>query len=61
MFSIAEKSVLKVVADLFGEDVAVVTQRMKQLGDVGAVVFEGTWRATKDYDVEGVYEQTGDA
>lgn len=57
VFSIAEKSVLKVVADLFGEDVAVVTQRMKQLGDVGAVVLEGAWRATKDYDVEGVYEQ----
>src|ERR1700685_848575 len=45
-FNIAEKSMLKVIADVLDSSVNTVAERAKKLGDLGLVIEEGNWRPT---------------
>lgn len=54
-FAIAEKNMLKIVADLLGEPEKSVSAEAKEQGDVGLVVQAGTWETQKELTVHQVY------
>ena len=54
-FAIAEKNMLKIVADLLGESEKSISAEAKELGDVGLVVQAGTWETQKELTVHQVY------
>ena len=54
-FNIAEKTVIKAVAELLNLDPKDVEHRAKELGDLGSVVAEGTWHTTEDLTIHQVF------
>ncbi len=54
-FAIAEKNMLKIVADLLGESEESASAEAKKVGDVGLVVQVGTWETQKELTVHQVY------
>jgi len=61
-FNFAEKSVVKVLADLIDKSESTVSKNAKSLGDMGLVVEEGDWRhkGGKDLTVSQVYDELQD-
>lgn len=56
-FNIAEKTVLKAVADLLQVDLDEVSARAKELGDFGSVVVEGAWKTTQELTLHQVFSR----
>ncbi|PKN03430.1 DNA ligase, partial [Candidatus Dependentiae bacterium HGW-Dependentiae-1] len=55
-FAIAEKNMLKIVAELLGESEKAVQHEVKKLGDVGLVVQTGSWHPKDELTVHAVYK-----
>jgi hypothetical protein len=47
-FNIASKSMIKIVADVIKVSQAEVAKRLKEVGDLGLIVEEGSWRKQGD-------------
>ncbi len=64
-FNIAEKSMVGIVAHMLDTSESAIKHRMKQVGDLGEIVAEGSWRARDALTVTQVYnllcalEETG--
>jgi DNA ligase-1 len=56
-FNIAEKTVIKAVAELLHLDSAGVSARAKELGDLGSVVAEGSWQAMQYLTLHEVFSR----
>lgn len=56
-FNIAEKTVIKAVAELLHLDIAQVSARAKELGDLGSVVAEGEWKSTEELTLHQVFSR----
>lgn len=54
-FNIAEKTVIKAVAELLRLDIAEVSVRAKVLGDLGSVVAEGSWQPMQELTLHQVF------
>lgn len=54
-FNIAEKTVIKSVAELLHLDPKEVAERAKVLGDLGTVVAEGTWQPSEDLTIHQLF------
>ena len=54
-FNIAEKTVIKAVAELLDLDPKDVEHRAKELGDLGSVVAEGAWHTPEDLTIHQVF------
>ncbi len=55
-FNIAEKSVIKAVADHLGVEVKGIQKEAKELGDLGVVVAQYEWKTNKELTVQQVYK-----
>ncbi len=55
-FNLAEKNLIKSIALVLDETDTAIAKRAKEMGDLGAVVAQGTWRTTKEYSITQVYE-----
>ncbi|HRN77736.1 MAG TPA: ATP-dependent DNA ligase [Candidatus Dependentiae bacterium] len=56
-FNIAEKMMIKVVAQLLNESPEEIRKRAKKVGDLGALVAEGSWRYTDEMTITQVYHE----
>ena len=55
-FNLAEKNIIKALAELFQEPEQSIVQLSKQLGDLGLVAQQGSWKALKSLSVLEVYD-----
>ena len=55
-FNVAEKNLIKVVAQLTDRSVDEVKKALKQLGDLGTVLEQGSWKSADDMTVKQVYD-----
>ena len=55
-FNIAEKNLIKVVSQLTDRSVDEVKKALKQLGDLGTVLEQGSWKSADDMTVKQVYD-----
>ncbi|HEB41545.1 MAG TPA: ATP-dependent DNA ligase, partial [Candidatus Dependentiae bacterium] len=55
-FNIAQKSIIKVLAEFFGRPEAIIKQEAKRLGDVGAMLVDYEWSTQKELTVLQVYD-----
>jgi DNA ligase-1 len=56
-FNIAEKTVIKAVAELLHLDISELSARAKVLGDLGSVVAEGEWKSTEELTLHQVFSR----
>lgn len=56
-FNIAEKTVIKAVAELLHLDISELSVRAKVLGDFGSVVAEGEWKSTEELTLHQVFSR----
>jgi DNA ligase-1 len=56
-FSMAEKNIIKVIAQLLDETEKQIAHELKKTGDLGLVVQQGSWRARESLTVEQVYKR----
>ncbi len=54
-FNIADKTMIKIVAELLDKTESTVQAHAKKLGDLGSVAEEGTWRAKEKLTIHQVY------
>src|SRR5579872_1285949 len=55
-FNIAEKTMVKIIAELLDKSESTVHTHAKKLGDLGSVAEEGTWRTRQELTVHQVYK-----
>jgi len=55
-FNIAEKNLLKAIAEFLHESEETLKKEMKQMGDLGLVLSSHTWQHNADLSVEAVYQ-----
>ncbi len=54
-FNMADKNLIKIIADLLHETEHTIAQELKLVGDLGIIVGAGTWQAKKELSVNDVY------
>src|SRR3990167_11149228 len=55
-FNLAEKALIKTVANLLNQTDAHVTSELKKIGDLGSLVAHYEWKKSEDYTILEVYE-----
>lgn len=56
-FNLADKNTIKAIALVLDETDASIAKRAKELGDLGIVISQGSWKATQDFTVAQVYSK----
>lgn len=56
-FNIAEKNMVKVIAELLGKNETAIASEAKKLGDLGSIVQGYTWRTSTDLTITEVYKK----
>ena len=54
-FNMAEKNLIKVIAELLNDSAHTVSQQLKVCGDLGIIIGTGTWLAEKELSVHEVF------
>ena len=56
-FNLAEKSVIKIIAQLRKTDIHTIKEEMQKTGDLGSVAAHGTWQPTGEPTLLSIYNQ----